>query len=183
MSLEERFLDTITSISPRTGERIRSMLIWENERLSDETVAEKLNKINCHKTVLYLADVISEDEFLSDPKTSNVADFTFAEKALTLSDKEFVSIKTDGELRSLAASCCANGHICIGQIFTEDLGHSFIVVKADDDTFACFDKAGFRENPAKDNYDYKFRVYELGNLLQSPKWRDAKWRFFPMPTK
>ncbi len=159
---------------------IQTMLEWEKNR-SDEKTSEILRKINCHKTILYLTGLISPSEFIADPRIDKNSDSTFNKRASAISQKEFVLVKNEMELRSLAGSCCQTGKICIGQIFNEELGHSFIVGKVEDeDKFICFDKAGFTENLLKNNKDFKFRVYEISKLLESPNYQNASWRFVPI---
>ncbi len=158
---------------------IHGMLEWEDNRANEE-IAEILRKINCHKTVLYLANLISHDEFISDPKLNNTSNFNFQEKVSQISTKEFSPTKNKTELYELAKLSCKYGKVYIGQIFNTELGHSFIVGRTKDDEFICFDKAGFVENPAKNNKDFKFRVYELSKLLESEAYQNAEWRFVPI---
>ena len=98
------------------------------ERSARQKIDEILNKINCHKVVLYLRGLIPYSELISHPKDEST-DFTYSKKALAISDKEFTLVNSDEELRHLANLNCEAGKIYIGQIFNEGLAHSFMVGK------------------------------------------------------
>jgi hypothetical protein len=175
-SLSLKDTDAGIQIPEKLALLIKPMLEWEDNR-SDEKTAEILRKINCHKVVLYLAGLISYDDFIHDPRLEKDTDFTYEKRASVISTKEFITVKNETELRRLAISKCEVGKMYVGQIFNETLGHSFLVGRTEDNKFICFDKAGFAENPLKGNKDFKFRVYEIGMLLGSPNYQNASWRF------
>jgi len=175
-SLSLTDIGTSIQIPEKLALLIQPMLEWEDNR-SDEKTADTLRRINCHKVILYLIGQISYDDFIFDPRPEKGIDFTYEKKAAEISAKKFTQIKDESELRQLAMSECQANKIYIGQIFNETLGHSFIIGRTEEDKFICFDKAGFAENPLKDNKDFKFRVYEIGMLIGSSNYQNAWWRF------
>lgn len=174
LSLENR--DVYITIPEKMAVSMKQMLEWEDDRSNIET-AEILRKINCHKAALYLIGKIFYEDLLSDPRLGKDIDFAYEKVASELSQKEFMVVQDEIKLREFAKQECSINKIYIGQIFNVTLGHSFIVGRTQDDKFICFDKAGFLENPLKGNKDYKFRIYEMGMLLLSPNYQNAKWRF------
>ncbi len=146
---------------------IKGMLAREQERNTNQEILGILNKINCHKTILYLANHISERDLVEVKKDVIGHDFTFADQALKISDTPFVYVSSEEELKQYAKRMCLPGKLYIGQIENIGLAHSFIVGKTQDNKYICFDKAGFWENVEKGNKDFKFRVYEIAELLAS----------------
>lgn len=105
-------------------------------------------------------------------------DFTFAKKAQEISSKEFTDIKDFDSLYDFARKECALGQLYVGQILdaqTNELAHSFMLERTQDDEFTCSDKQGFKR--------YPFSVHELGTLLDfinkdgEKPYINQKWRF------
>lgn len=168
-------------ISTRYARLMRLALSAQDTRLwEDETDAE-LEKINCHRTVLYLLDEISRDELTGPVSTGG--DYSFEERAQAISDEPFRSYDTYEDLQLAAEEACKDGQLCVGQIGSPNgLLHSFIVgssqepLRADSGLlvakYVCFDKQGFEGHP--------FRVSELKSLYNYSAYSKAQWRFVPV---
>ena len=142
------------------------------ERMKSALTFKKQGEINCHKAILYLLGRITLEEV--------DLDFTFGKRVLEISDKEFISVKTVGELKAFVNQNCKGGLLYVGQILdaeTGEVAHSFIVGKELNDEqdnpsrFICFDKAGFK---------FSFGVYEIEKLFEFENYHNQKWRFLPL---
>lgn len=141
---------------------------------------DKIRNVNCHKFILYIINKISWDEMISDPKTVKEGlDFTYGEQARTISDTSYTPIKDLGSLYSLANQSCEIGKAYVGQILdaqTNEMAHSFIITREQDNKYNCYDKQGFK---------YLFSVCELGTLLDfvnkdgEKSYQNQNWRFVP----
>jgi hypothetical protein len=145
------------------------------EGIQDLVSVPNPGDVNCHKALLYLAGYISYEELTSDSKLQREQglDFTFAKRALDISNKEFVSIADSDELVALARKDCAEDVPYIGQILDvqdKALAHSFLIAQRGDG-FICLDKAGFKE---------AFSIYSLEELLNFSNYRDQLWRFMAL---
>lgn len=142
---------------------------------------DKINNVNCHKYILYALEKISFEEMISDPHTqSQDFDFTYSKKAGEISDALFVLVKSLKVLYALADKSTEIGKAYIGQILdaeTNEMAHSFVMVREAESTYTCFDKQGFK---------YPFTVDELGTLLDFvnkdgvKSYHNQKWRFVPL---
>jgi hypothetical protein len=68
--------------------------------------ADKIRNVNCHKFVLYIIGKMSWEEMISDAdkQKESGADFTFGDKALSISDISFISVKDLKSLLSLVGA-------------------------------------------------------------------------------
>ncbi len=165
-------------LSPKYAEIISQMLIAEARRIADKHIDFLLGSINCHKFVLYCEGLISKEELYSHPSDAS-QDFTYREKALALSDQDFILITDINELKVLANKYCMDEQLCIGQILDAvdgKLAHSFLVGKESvTNRFISIDKIGFKHHP--------FSVQELSTFLDrtnkdgEKNYQNQKWRF------
>lgn len=147
--------------------------------------ADKIQNVNCHKFILYVIGRIPWEEMISDPQTQKDAasDFTFGDKARSISDAPF-SLMTDlKSLYSLMDTSCGSEKSYIGQILdaeTGEMAHSFILERDQSGSYICFDKPGFK---------YPFSVHALEDIYNFvnkdgvKSYQNQKWRFVPMKTE
>lgn len=116
---------------------------------------DKLRDVNCHRFTLYTLGKMSWDEMVSDAGLQKEAgkEFIFSKAALEISDLEFHPINNLDDLVQYLSENCELDKYYIGQILdvgTQELAHSFIIQKTENNKFKCFDKPGFK---------YPFSVY------------------------
>jgi hypothetical protein len=158
---------------------------WLRERLQTSIPKDLLPNINCHKWVLFQLGKISWDELVSDPHEQRARDssfdFTYGDKALAISGKEFVPVKDASSLLRLANESCEIRQTCVGQIKdseTGEMAHSFIAHRKQDGTYECVEKQGFK--------DYPFKRHDLVSLLDfvndkgERSYQNQLWRFIPI---
>jgi|SRR3989344_6041847 len=142
---------------------------------------DKLGNVNCHKFVLYVIGKISWEEMVSDAdeQKESGADFTFGEKARSISDTSFTPVEDLKSLLSLANESLDVGKCNVGQILdaqTGEMAHSFIIKRESDNKHICFDKPGFK---------YMFEINDLESILNfvnkngEKSNQNQKWRFIP----
>lgn len=123
---------------------------------------DRLLDVNCHRFVLYTLGKMSWDEMVSNAKEQKEAgeEFIFNKAALEISSLEFTPINNLDKLVLYLNQNCEINKPYIGQILdvgTQELAHSFIIQKTENNKFECFDKPGFK---------YPFRVYDVKEIYE-----------------
>ncbi len=137
--------------------------------------------VNCHKFVLYVLGKMSWAEMVADsPKIPAGDDFTFGKSAREISDIPFVPVENLENLHSLADKNCEPGQAYIGQILdaeTGEMAHSFIVERAANGTYTCYDKPGFKYPFSVGGLE---KIYNFVNKNGEKSYQNQKWRFVTM---